>query len=258
MLAARRTPRGGFVVRASLLDDSLLPFRKSMARSLEHLLLVACLISAPPLAAADTALPGSQRSEQRLYRRAVECCSDPAQFSFNDTTLPGRLEFEIGPRNPLFEFQSGRSFFAALRLPGGESSYRIRIKSLLRGAGDDTRVFYPVVALLDDNFVVTRVSSVDHLRLEPALATPGGASGLALTVRIDPSIAVERYLVVFTPAVLLGAPPNERREGDVVTDPAIEYLERKADTAITPAAFGRILVSLVPDGSRSDADERSP
>lgn len=227
-----------------------------MRRHFDTLIFTAMLAAATPLAWSDSGLPDSERAEQRLYSRADECCVDPAQFSFSDTTVPGRLEFDISPRSQLFEFQSGRSYFAALRLPVGTRTYRVRIKSLLRGSGDRTRVFYPVVALLDENFIVTRVSSVDHLRLEPGLATPEGASALALTVRVDPSIAVERYLVVFTPAVLLGAPPADRREGDVVTDPTIEYLQRKADTAIPPAAFGHLQVSLIPDAGGTDATRK--
>jgi hypothetical protein len=212
-------------------------------------LVAALAAAAAPAAIGAAQLPDSARAEERLLTRAVECCDDPAQFSFADATLPGRLEFTVDPRSPLFEFQSGRSFFKSLRLPAGAASYRVRIRSLLRGGGDRTRVFYPVVALLDENFIVTRVSSLDHLRLEPGLATPGGSSALSLTVRIDPKVAVERYLVVFTPAVLLGDAPTGRRDGDVVTDPTLDYLQRKGEALIPPAAFGEIQVSLIPEDS---------
>jgi len=212
-------------------------------------LVAALAATAAPVAVGAAKFPTSDRAEHRLYARAVECCNDPAQFAFAEAALPGRLDLAIDPASPLFEFQSGRSYFRALRLPEAAASYRIRIRSLLRGDGDRTRVFYPVVALLDENFIVTRVSSLDHLRLEPGLATPGGSSALSLTVRIDPKVTVERYLVVFTPAVLLGDPPTDRREGDVVNDPAVEYLQRKGDALISPAAFGEVQVSLIPEDS---------
>lgn len=218
------------------------------ARTLAPLVAVLAAAAAPVAVGAGK-FPSSDRAERRLYTRAAECCSDPAQFAFADTALPGRLELAIDAASPLFEFQSGRSYFHALRLPAGDASYRIRIRSLLRGDGDRTRVFYPVVALLDENYIVTRVSSLDHLRLEPGLATPGGSSALSLTVRIDPKVTIERYLVVFTPAVLLGDPPLERREGDVVTDAALEYLQRKGDAVLSPTAFGDVQVSLIPDES---------
>jgi hypothetical protein len=218
-----------------------------MRRRTPALILAACLLGGPVAAAAD-AIPSSGRTQQRLYRSTQVCCTDPADFEFIDTTLPGRTVLDVGPGSRLFDFHSGRSFFAALRLPATSESYRVRVKSLLQGKGDSTRVFYPLVALLNDNFIVTRLSSLGHLRLEPGLVTPGGASGLAVTIRVDPAVAQERYLIVFTPAVLLGEPPPERREGDVVTDTATEYFERKAGAAITPAVFGRLQVSLVPDG----------
>lgn len=226
--------------------------RMDMRRTIFLLLALLC-VNSPVAGAADT-IPSSERAQRRLYRDAGACCTDPAQFEFLATTLPGQSTFDIGPTSRLFEFQSGRSYFAALRLPASTSSYRVRVKSLLQGRGDATRVFYPVVALLNDNFIVTRVSSMGHLRLEPALATPNGASGLSLTVRVDPAIAAERYLVVFTPAILLGEPPQERREGDVLTDSATEFFERKGEAAIAPAIFGRLQVSLLPDSAETPRD----
>jgi hypothetical protein len=217
-----------------------------MRRTIVVLLSAACLLGGTMAVAADARLPGT-RAQMRLYRSTRACCTDPTEFQFLDATVPGQTVLDIGPSSRLFDFHSGRSFFAALRLPAASGSYRIRVKSLLHGKGEDTRVFYPVVVLLNDNFIVTRISAISHLRLEPALATPGGASGLALTIRVDPAVAQERYLVVFTPAILLGEPPADRREGDVLTDTATDYFERKGDAAILPAAFGLLQVSLVPD-----------
>jgi hypothetical protein len=226
-----------------------------MTRSTATLLFAACLIGHAASALAD-ARQMSDRAQYRLHRAAATCCVDPADFEYKDTTLPGQSTFDIGPSSRLFDFHSGRSFFAALRLPDTSDSYRIRVKSLLQGKGDATRVFYPVVALLNEDFIVTRISSVAHLRLEAGLATPGGAAGLALTIRVDPPLAHERYLVVFTPAVLLGAAPAERREADMLTEAAAEYFESKGDAAIQPAVFGLLQVSLVPDagGAASDGE----
>ncbi len=224
-----------------------------MYRKTAMQLFAACLLghAAAPLADAGSM---SDRAQHRLYRSAAACCVDPAEFEFTDAALPGRSILDIGPSSRLFDFHSGRSFFAALRLPATADSYRVRVKSLLQGKGDATRVFYPVVALLNDNFIVTRVSSVGHLRLEPGLATPGGAAGLALTIRVDPAVARERYLIVFTPAVLVGAAPAERREADMLTEAATEYFERKGEAAIRPAVFGRLHVSLVPDAGDTAPD----
>lgn len=219
-----------------------------------HAFLLACALCGVT-SAAMAAPPSSDRAQQRLYRSARVCCSDPTEFQFLDVSLPGQQLLEIGPTSRLFDFHSGRSFFAALRLPEASGSYRVRIRSVLQGKGDTTRVFYPVVALLNDNFIVTRVSSPNHLRLEPALATPGGEPGLSLSIRVDPAEAKERYLIVFTPALLLGASPEDRREGDVLTDTTTDYLERKGDAAIPAAVFGRLQVSLVPDAVESPSGE---
>jgi len=217
--------------------------------------LLACALSSITSAATAAPPSGDSRAQQRLYRNARVCCTDPAEFQFQDVSLPGQRSLEIGPMSRLFDFHSGRSFFAALRLPEASGSYRVKIKSLLQGKGDATHVFYPVVALLNDNFIVTRLSSPNHLRLEPALATPGGEPGLSLSIRVDPAEAKERYLVVFTPALLLGASPEDRREGDVLTDTTTDYLERKGDAAIPAAAFGRLQVSVVPEATGSASEE---
>ena len=84
-------------------------------------------------------------------------------------------------------------------------------------------MFYPVIALLDDTFIVVHMTGPDSLRLEPALATPGGEPGLAVSIGIDPAEQEGKYLVVFTPAALLGKPPPPDREGDMLSLSALAY-----------------------------------
>lgn len=198
--------------------------------------------------------PGGSRAQQRLYRNARVCCSDPTEFQFVDMSLPGQQSLEIGPTSRLFDFHSGRSFFAALRLPEASGSYRVRIKSLLQGKGDATRVFYPVVALLNDNFVVTRLSSPSHLRLEPRSRPPGGARPFTQPPG-RPCGGEGAASFVFTPAPPPGAPPEERREGDVLTDTTTDYLERKGDSADPATVFGRLQVSVIPESVESPSGE---
>lgn len=181
------------------------------------------------------------------YGRTAACCAGPESFSFTQLPAAGSVAATLGPASPVFEFHSGLSPFAAFRLPETAGPYRLRIKSLF----DDRpapagSLFYPVVAMLDEAFIVTRVSSVENLRLEPSLATPGGEAGLALVAPFDPSQSRERYIVVFTPAVLLGAPPAERRDGDVVTGPTIDWLRRNQPGVVDPSPFGRLEILVAP------------
>jgi len=203
-------------------------------------LLAGCAATPPPY-------PRAADARLALYSSSRACCDDPVAFTYTDLPEAGRVEFVIGEADPAFEFQSGISRFAAFRLPDTGEAFRVQVKSYLDGddAGGHS-VFYPVLAMMDDAFIVTRVSNLENLRLDTELATPGGRNGLAVTAPFDPNFSRERYLVVFTPAVLLGAPPPERREGDVLTLPTLDWLQRYGDAMVTPSPFGRLRITIAP------------
>jgi len=203
-------------------------------------LLSGCAASPPPY-------PGEADARLALYAGSSPCCDDPAAFRYTDLPEAGRREFVIGGEDPAFEFQSGVSRFAAFRLPDTGDPFRVQVKSYLDDDGPAGHsVFYPVLAMMDDAFIVTRVSNLENLRLDTELATPGGHTGLTVTAPFDPNLSRERYLVVFTPAVLLGAPPPERREGDVLTLPTLDWLQRQGDAVVTPSPFGRLRIIIAP------------
>lgn len=203
-------------------------------------LLAGCASTPPPY-------PAQADARLALYAASEACCDDPAAFAYTDLPAAGRLEFVIGGGDPAFEFQSGVSRFAAFRLPDTGEAFRVQVKSYIDGEGSGERaVFYPVLAMMDDAFIVTRVSSLENLRLDTEIATPGGDNGVAVTAPFDPGISRERYLVVFTPAVLLGSPPAERREGDVLTLPTLDWLQRRGDAIVPPSPFGRLRIVIAP------------
>ena len=197
--------------------------------------------------------PPKPAARLALYARTKACCDDPSGFSYLPLPQHGFVDAIVGRASPAFEFHSGLSPFAAFEMPKTSTRYLLRVKSVFdAGRGDETSVFYPVVALLDDTFIVIRLSGLDNLRLEPSLATPGGETGLALTVPIDPAIENPRYLVVFTPAVVLGARP-ERRESDPLTPAALAWLERRGDAAIPASPYGRLRITVAPERLETEA-----
>ena len=148
----------------------------------------------------------------------------------------------------MFDFQSGLSPFVAFELPDQPSRYRIRVKSVFdRKDGGKDGVFYPVVALLDDTYIVVHMTGPESLRLEPALATPGGEPGLAVSIGVDPAEQEGKYLVVFTPAALLGKPPPADREGDVLSVSSLAYMERRGEAAIPASPYGRLSITVAPE-----------
>jgi len=223
------------------------------------LALIACTAWLAGCATSGGGVPASDTARLAAYQRARSCCDDAAAFAFEALPREGVLARTIDAQSPLFEFQSGRSHFAAFRLPPGDEPYRIKVKSMFSGPDSpDGYVFYPVVALLDESMFVSRVTGVDNLRLDQALTVPGGESGLSVTIAFDPRQAAERYLVVFTPAVLLGSAPEEHREGDLLTAPTLAWLERNGTALVEPSPYGRIELTVIPGvplvegGSRND------
>ncbi len=216
-------------------------------RNFPHCILALVLALTGCAAAGQRAYPPSDEARLAAYATARNCCADPAEMTFQQLPTAGSIDVVIGTGSPAFEFQSGLSHFAAFRLPDIGGAYRIRVKSLLDGPdGPGASTFYPVMAVMDDTFIVTRVSSLDNVRLEQSLATPGAETGFAVSAPFDPAAAPERYLVVFTPAVLIGSPPDERREGDVLTGPTLDWLNRRGPGLVGPSPYGRLSISVVP------------
>lgn len=191
--------------------------------------------------------PAKQEARLALYARTKACCDDPSGFPYSRLPERGHAVTTVNEASPVFDFHSGLSPFAAFELPKTSTPYRLRVKSLFDpGLDDDAGIFYPVVALLDDTFIVLRMSGLDNLRLEPALATPGGETGLAVTMPIDPGSDGAHYLVVFTPAALLGDAPA-RREGDLLTPASLAWIERRGSAAVPASPYGRLRITVAPE-----------
>jgi hypothetical protein len=192
--------------------------------------------------------PAPAASRLASYDKATPCCDDPSAFRFARLPKQGYADATVDATSPVFDFQSGLSPFVAYELPDTSTPYRIRVKSLFDRRGPEKAgVFYPVVALLDDAFIVVHVTGLESLRLEPALATAGGESGLAVSLGVDPAQQKGKYLVVFTPAALLGRTPDGDREGDMLSLSSMAYLERRGEAALAPSPYGRIRVTIAPE-----------
>ena len=198
--------------------------------------------------------PAKTEARLALYARTTACCDDPSGFAYLPLPERGFADATVNRASPAFEFHSGLSPFAAFELPKVSTPYRLRVKSLFDPGGDDeTSIFYPVIAVLDDTFIVLRMSGLDNLRVEPALATAGGETGLAVTMPIDPAIEHARYLVVFTPAAVLGSAPENRREGDLLTPAALAWLERRGEAAVPASPYGRLRITVAPEPPVAEA-----
>ena len=201
-------------------------------------------------ATSGSSYPATTPARLATYAKATPCCDDPSGFDFVALPKQGRVDAVIDAKTPVFDFQSGVSPFVAFKLPELGSRYRVRVKSLIDPkAGDASGIFYPVIALLDETYIVVHMSGLENLRLEHSLATVAGKTGIAVSVGIDPDDQKGKYLVVFTPAAMLGQSPAEDREGDVLSLSALAWMERSGESALPASPYGRLQVTIAPEAA---------
>jgi len=173
------------------------------------------------------------------------CCTDPARFHFDQLPAEGSVDVEINRSSPVFEFQSGLSAFRAFALPPATKPYFVEVRSFLSGGPEPerARVFYPIIAVLTDDFLVSRSTDLEALRFELPLFEAASSPAYRLMLAIDPSNPHERYLVVYTPASL----------GEGRTLPPISTPESAAEAAkiafLGAAPYGRLRITLRPGES---------
>ena len=219
-----------------------------MRRSTAVLAAIAASALAACAAPSATSYPAAADARLASYAKATPCCDDPSGFRFAALPPQGNAVASVDASSPVFDFQSGLSPFAAFLLPDAKAPYRVRVKSLFDPkAGARSTIFYPVVALMDDAFIVVHLTGLESLRLEPALATVGGESGLAVSFGVDPAERKGKYLVVFTPAALLGKPPPDDREGDMLSVSSLAWMERHGETAVPPSPYGKLRITIAPE-----------
>jgi hypothetical protein len=68
---------------------------------------------------------------------------------------------------------------------------------------------------------------------------------------VDPATERGRYLVVFTPAALLGPLPEGRRENDLLTPATLAWLEQRGDAVVPPSRRGRLQITVAPQSTGS-------
>jgi hypothetical protein len=136
---------------------------------------------------------------------ATPAPADPAEFRYEPLPAEGAVDFVIDAHSPTFEFQSGTSAFRAFRLPDGAGPYYVEVRSFLDGPPDPgrARVFYPVVAVLTDDYLVSRSTELELLRFDLPVLEGTTRPAYRVTIGVDPLRTHERYLVVFTPARLM-------------------------------------------------------
>jgi hypothetical protein len=127
--------------------------------------------------------------EQRsVLENTADCCKSMSEFKFAPLAMTDEKEVALGAESPAFTFQSGKSYFAAYRLPAWSAPYQIRAES----QDGNTRggLLSPSALLLDSDFRVVRSFNV--------ATGPDATRPNVLHIFVNEADAAEQYLVLFT------------------------------------------------------------
>ncbi|MBU2713133.1 MalM family protein [Zooshikella harenae] len=135
-----------------------------------------------------------QAADKGLETSSV-CCQHLADLPFQSIKPGQQQKVEINLESSSYQFDSGKSFFAAYKLPEHANSLTITLYSI---AGKT--VFKPVVMLMDSQFRVTRLLRGNDFQYRPARGFKGDS--LDGQFRVDRSLPGnplnETYMVIYT------------------------------------------------------------
>ncbi len=118
------------------------------------------------------------------------CCESFSNMSFDELPYGREIVVKIDEASPVFNFESGRSFFKAFRLPIRSVSYNIRIRSYFSG-----HVFFPSALVLDCNFNIVRKYGDETFKFgEKGLDSPNIKGDLAMLGEPEK----EAYMIIYT------------------------------------------------------------
>lgn len=212
-----------------------MPARTSAAALSRLLALATCTLS---LAGCGATL--AEKSEQ--LRDAKPCCADFGGMRYADLQLGESRLHSVSAGDPAFRFDTGKSYFAAFRLPVAGDSVRLTVESYMQftlqsPTTGDHYLFAPRILLLDAAHRPLRAVEPDLGRVLYIPSTEFAATGgvgwkLILDADIAPGEGV-RYAVVHTTDRLLAL-------STTVSSP---YSAAQRDLPHSPT--GRLRVALV-------------
>jgi len=89
-------------------------------------------------------------------QKATVCCKHYNEINYEKLNLPDAKKVEFKPESPAFNFESGKSFFAAYQLPPFSGPYNVTLHAYPSAGMGDSTTLRPKILLLDEAFNVTR------------------------------------------------------------------------------------------------------
>lgn len=167
---------------------------------------ISAILVLPTIVSCATMVSYEDASES--LRKAVSCCDSIAQFSYTPLVEDGGVSFRLDASSDAFNFQSGKSYFRAFRLPEKALPYRIRVTSSALGEHiRKAHIFFPHVALLDARFTTVWQSDAGDFTLSKAGTMEPAEESWGLPVRLEGTVLINdpdaKYVLVFTTQALM-------------------------------------------------------
>lgn len=171
-----------------------------MLKVITTLLLVVMLSACPKVV--------SYRTATTSFENSTSCCESIKKFDYQVLYFGSNEPIKLDGSTPAFQFPTGKSYFAAFRLPLFTDTYNITVQSYALGdTPDRAHIFYPQIDLLDENFSVIAHSNPQDFSLNKSPLPLevrkewGVPLNLKGTIKVDSSDF--KYMVIYTTSELL-------------------------------------------------------
>ena len=146
----------------------------------------------------------------RELRETPSCCTSLADIPTHQIKIGETQTVDLGKGSPVFQFETGKSYFHAVALPEFSVPYEITIDSYLMGGYlKNSYLFAPRLVTLDKDRKIIRTSHPEMFSaawsgmMEALKMAEGLEQKLSGKMTFDTSNREERYVVVLTTDTLL-------------------------------------------------------
>ncbi|MGL4204889.1 MAG: MalM family protein [Aeromonadaceae bacterium] len=126
------------------------------------------------------------------------CCSTLAELPYQSILHQGKQSIALNSSSPSFHFDSGKSYFAAFRLPNWPRPLTLRLDSLKTTppGSSDSVILYPLLLVLDQHYQIIQTSESVEFDEKCPLMDP--VPLLSSEFTLDTSAANPSYIVILT------------------------------------------------------------
>jgi Maltose operon periplasmic protein precursor (MalM) len=189
----------------------------------------------------------------RDYTEAPICCTSLADLPVEPLLLGDKKSFDLGTGSPVYQFDTGKSYFRAFALPQGPYPYRVTVRSFIMGDNlKSTYLFFPQLITLDEHHRLVRSTGPETFTLQHAgyietmLETAGFRRKLEGGLTFTDKSRDEHFLVVLTTSDLLQGKSTVSIAGDEPMLNTITVAANGNEAQVSHAPAGRISISLTP------------